>query len=57
MENSIFAVENTPARRKNAQASEFKHKTVVVEAFMTLLNLPTCSQYIVEVGFELKFQK
>jgi hypothetical protein len=53
MENSIFAVENTRKRKKNTQVNELKEKTVVVEAFMTLLNLPTCSQYIVEVGFEL----
>lgn len=50
LENSLFAVENTPApRRKGQQSDELKTKTVMVEALMTLLNLPTCSQYIVEV--------
>jgi hypothetical protein len=48
MESTLFEVKKTKARGKKMQ-EELKKKTVVVEAFMTLLNLPTCSQYLTEV--------
>jgi hypothetical protein len=50
MEDTLFATENTAARGKKAR-EEMKKKIIVVDAFMTLLNLPTCSQYLIEVSF------
>jgi hypothetical protein len=49
LESSLFDVENTPQRKRAAQANEFLHKKSVIEALMTLLNLPSCNQYVVEV--------
>lgn len=41
--------ENGMKRKKTSQLSEFANKKIIIDALMLLLNLPSCSQYIVEV--------
>ncbi|KAI6184594.1 hypothetical protein M3Y97_00613100 [Aphelenchoides bicaudatus] len=63
LENELFATENTPVRKEPKQSNKSKLSDIAVEALLTLLNLPSCTQYIVEkhmhyiTGFIEQFER
>lgn len=55
LESSLFDSENTvntPKRRKPQKATDrLLNNKIVIDALLTLLDLPSCNQYIIDVSY------